>query len=251
MGDSTTTILRSYMSGGVTDAALTEAVHDPRLPTPALVTEAVTAIEAERASGEEASSLALLVLQQRADDEVLQTALSLLQESNPAARQLGCKLLRELPSLDLAPYPHSLQAVKALEQMIAVEDDEEVLTRALDAVGWQCHPAGLDVLLRMQNDERASVRHVVANNLLQVCPEGHVLPDAVTEALLRLARDPDDDIRWSVLYDVAEFPYMFRRHRSQFRAAAAEAQSDRNSSVREQASRACEALDNLNCGSDT
>jgi hypothetical protein len=134
MKDGISKILDNYSSRGANHKITVEAANDPSLPTTELIKKALKIVELER-SDIEVDNLALLVLQQRADKEVLRTAFSLLQSLNPVERQLGCQLLRELPSLDEAPYPHSSLAVEALKQMIANEKDEEVLIWALAAVG--------------------------------------------------------------------------------------------------------------------
>lgn len=219
-----------------------EAARDFRLTTPYLLDRAIDDVNIERVGDDSIFSFPLLVLQQRADAEVLDSAILFLESDDAAARQLGAKILRELPSIDLAPYPHSRRAVSCLEKLVAKEKDEEVLRWALAAIGWQGHPAGTEVLLRFVDDKRAFVRRVVGNNVANACEDGEKMPDEVANALLTLATDPDSDIRWSVFYDIAENPGMFVAHRNAFEQAARVAKEDSVENVREQASRAHEAL---------
>ncbi len=221
---------------------LLDAARDTRLTTPFLIKGAIAHMRRQRDDDVDGPCFELLVLQQRVNREVLDSALAMLEDTDPAVRQLGTRILRELPGLDAAPYPHSPEALSCLERLVAVERDEEVLCSALAAIGWQCLPAGTDVLLRFTDDERSSVRYVVSNTLhMGSCRDGGV-PEAAASALLSLACDPDEDIRWSVFYDVAEYPGLFASHHKEFKKLAHDAMQDPVEKVREEASRAYEAL---------
>jgi len=222
---------------------LLAAAQDARLTTDFLIERAVEVVREERASADDDDrrNPALLVLQQRGE-KALDAALHLLDSTDPAARQLGAQLLRELPGLDSAPYPYSPKIIGRLGTLVEMEPDEEVLCWELAAIGWQCHPSANEVLLRFAGDERASVRHVVANNLLNGCKEGAELPAPVAHALLQLTRDADEDVRWSVFYDVAEYPECFSAFREVFRQSAQDALQDLDERVREEARRAVETL---------
>lgn len=219
-----------------------EAAQDVRLTTDFLIERAMEVVREERVSDDDQRlNPALLVLHQRAE-KVLDPALHLLDDTDPAARQLGAQILRELPGLDSAPYDYSPRIIRRLGTLVETEPDYEVLCWALAAIGWQCHPSANEVLLKFVDDERASVRSVVANNLLKGCKGGTALSAPVAQALLRLAKDADEDIRWSVFYDISEYPELFSTFRDVFRQAVQDAQQDLDERVREQAWEASEAL---------
>jgi len=219
-----------------------EAAQDVRLTTDFLIGRAMEVVREERASDDDQRlNPALLVLHERAE-KVLGPALRLLDRADPAERQLGAQMLRELPGLDSAPYPYSPTIIARLGTLVETEPDDEVLCWALAAIGWQCHPSANEVLLRFAGDERASVRHVVANNLLNGCKGGIALSAPIAHALLRLAKDADEDVRWSVFYDVAEYPELFSPFRDVFRQSAQDALQDLVQDVQEEARRALEAL---------
>ncbi len=144
---------------------LLEAAQDVQLTTSFLIERATEGVRQERNSDDHVSKPALLVLQQRANPEVLDSALLLLESKDAAERQLGAMVLRELPGLDSAPYPYSRRVISHLKTLVETEPDEEVLLWALAAIGWQCHPAGTDILLGFVGDKRSSVRRVIGNNL--------------------------------------------------------------------------------------
>jgi hypothetical protein len=132
--------------------------------------------------------------------------------------------------------------ISNLDKLLEIEQDEEVFTWALSAIGWQCHQVGTEVLWRFVDDKRASVRHIVADSLLMAYGADREIPDSVASALLSLAKDTDSDIRWSVFYDLAEFPDLFKAYRDAFKQAAHSAKQDPDRGVREQAGRAYDAL---------
>lgn len=247
MSDNEDGILRAheqrYRDSVPAHPALIEAARDMRLSRKFLVDRALEWVRARSQADDEPVSLALLVLQQRTDAEGLRAALALLDSQAAARRKLGLMILREFPRLDDAPYPHSAMVVERLTALAAAEPDEDVLGWTLRAISWQCLPAGTDVLLRYRQDQRASIRRVVAWNLLTACERGAAVSPAISAALLELSADPDSDIRWSVFWDVGEFPELFEPYRAEFLRAARRTRADPCEDVREVASRALIALD--------
>lgn len=234
-------LLQHYAAQKKNHSLIQKAANDSRLGTDDLLQKGLSNIVSKRA-GNDLDNFALLILHQRANEEVLTKSLALMNHEDPVHRQLGCDILREFPRLDDAPYPHSERVVQALEALIPQEEDFDVLLAALSCLGWQCHPAGLSLCLGMQYDERPSVRWVIVGNLLQMCPEGQKLPDAVVMAYLNFVRDSDQDIRWSVLWDFTEFPDRFKVPLKLFQDAAFRAQSDPEEKVATQAKLAFLAL---------
>lgn len=230
---------------------LLEAARDERLTTAYLIQRATECVRRERNGDYHVANPALLVLQQRANREVLNAALLLLESDDPAPRQLAALVLRELPGLDSAPYPYSHEVISHLEMLVKAESDEEVLLWALSAIGWQCHPDGTDILLSFAQDDRASIRRVVGDNLINAFDEDQGIPVAVADALLTFAKDTDSDIRWSVFYDISDFPRLFMSYRDAFIQAAKQAKQDPVEDVREQASKAYNALMCMEKSSDT
>ena len=212
--------VKEIVANAFRSAELTEAPDMSEtlsaLSTAELLVLALECVRRERAGDDVEPNPALLALQQRADGEVLEAALACLGNEDPAYRQLGAQLLRGLPGLHAAPYPHSLRAVVALEALAVNELDEEVLGWALAAIGWQKMPEGERVLLRLADDPRRSVRRVVANNLLMAVGPGRGLSAGAAAALCRLAVDEDADIRGSVRYDMDSFPELFEPYRAAF-----------------------------------
>ncbi len=221
---------------------LLKAALDNRLTTEYLIMRSIECVRQERDDDNHVANPALLILQQRVDSDVLDSVLLLLKNDDAAARQLGAQVLREFPGLDSAPSPYSHKVIRHLEKMIETELDDEVLLWALSAIGWQCHPDGIDVILRFVDDERTFIRRVVGNNLLMACKGNFDMPPTVAKALLILAKDKDDDIRWSVFYDVAEFSDLFADYRDAFKQAAHSAKQDSAKNVREQANKAYKAI---------
>lgn len=185
---------------------LLEAAGDGRLATEALVDLALADLRRERAGEDLPPSLPLLILQQRTTPEVLARTHALLVDPRPEARQLGALVLREHPGLDAAPHGHSADSIARLAQLLRGEEDGEVAGWALSAVAWQCHPAGLPVLLPYAGDGRVALRTVVVDGLFCLASRGQALPPAARAVLLELAADGAAEVRWSVFWELGEEP---------------------------------------------
>ncbi len=219
------------------------AAADARLPTDFLVRRGIEDTRRARDSDPDHVGVAVFVLQQRVDAATLEVLLGLLEHPDPAAREFAINVLRQFPGLAEPPPPHAQRVVEHLERLVAREQDDEVLAGALSAIAWQRVPGYVDILLRWRDDPRDLVRYKVADNLLMTADEDQPLPEPIVDALLAFATDPDDDIRWSVFFDVADWPRMFADRREAFRAAARAALDDEDHTVGEQAARALAALD--------
>jgi len=218
------------------------AANEPELLTDYLYDVAVADVASERAGKGQDPCLALLVLQQRTGPAELHQALAALQHATPAVRQLGAQILREFPRLDSAPQPWAPRVVRALEQAMDKEPDDEVFRWQLSALAWQCHPEGTPVLLRYRADHRAMVRYVVAGGLLMTLSEDHPLSDEVAEALADFLGDPDAEVVWSVLHDLREFSDLLMPHVGRLLLAARQLLDDPRDEIREIASEAVVAL---------
>lgn len=177
----------------------------------------------------------LLILQQRVEEETLQTALHLLQEREPASRILAAQVLRELPGLEDAPQPHSEEVLQRLQEAAQVEAEEEVLAWLLAAIGWQRLPDSTEFLLRYVGHSALAIRLIVADNLLM----GGSTPEDVTpawqEGVMTLLRDPDEDVQWSMLYEVAARPKLMAAHRQEIEREIRPRVEDFSQDLREQA----------------
>ena len=61
-------------------------------------------------------------------------------------------------------------------------------------------------------------------------------------AFLTLAKDTDDDIRWSVFYDITQFTSLFTAFKNEFLEASQNAMNDYSNDVSKQAKLALKAL---------
>jgi hypothetical protein len=231
------TILRAYIARGLNHAATVEAANDSRLSIDFLLGRALAHIKTATDDRKDPLNYALLILQQRTTDEVYNRAIGLLQRDDPAKRMLGVQILREFPGLS-APHPHSPKTILALKVLIDKEKDIEVLAWAISAVAWQRHPDGIETLLRFTNDRRVRIRKTVAWNLYMPFENEEALPTEITDAYLTLASDVCSDIRWSVFYDIAEWPSFFRLRIDDFVGACTAGIRDSCERVQEKARKA-------------
>lgn len=232
--------LKSYTSRK--HDALLIAAKDKLLPTLDLIDISKEIILAERNNNEHSDYLPLMILHLRSTEDTLNKSLALLKSNSSIDRELGCRILREFPRLDKHPTKFSEKIIYSMQLLIENEKDKEVLLSALSTIGWQCHDEGHEILLRMSSDPREDVRYIVANNLLMVFGNDRKITKESAKVFLKFAIDPDEDIRRSVFYDIAEYPDIFSNFKEEFKSAAQHAKNDSSFSVRDNATRAFDAL---------
>ncbi len=233
--------LKKYASKNQED--LQAAASDNLLPTLDLMELSKELIIAERDEKEgKHDYLPLMILHLRSTEDTLHKSLDLLDSDSTIDRQIGCRILREFPSLDMHPTKFSETIIDAMDKLIDLEDDESVLLSALSTIGWQCHDKGHEIMLRMSSDNRDNVRLTVAYNLLGIFDEERKITEETASVLLRYAKDIDEDIRRSVFYDIAEYPELFSDFKDEFKTAAEVAKNDSSLYVRSEAIRAFDSL---------
>ena len=233
--------LKKYTS--IKREALLTAAADELLPTADLITISKEIIVAERTDQEEMGDyLALMILHLRANEDTLNQSIALLASEDAVDRELGCRILREFPRLDDAPTRFSATIVHAMSQLIETEKEEQVLLSALSTIGWQCHETGHQLLLKMSADPRDAIRFTIADNLLTLFKNGRKVTQDYAEAFLRFTSDPDEDIRRSVFYDIAEHTEIFSDFKEVFLEAARQAQNDPSPDVQKEALKALNSL---------
>jgi hypothetical protein len=224
--------LSKYYEKGITHSATIAASKDERILTFDLIVLAKKTLQQQK-NKEEIPNFALITLHYRNNRNTLNKSINLLQSYDPIDREIGCVILREFPCLNDAPYPQSPTIIKEISKMIEKEDNLDVLLSGLSAIGWQCHPDGKDILLSYLSDPRNAVRLVVADNLLMVNPEESCISEEIFKAYLSFADDTDEDIRWTIFYDISEYPDMFNRYKIQLLEISKKRSSDKNEDVRE------------------
>jgi len=233
--------LKKYNSGK--HGELLIAAKDDLLPTSDLIEISKAIIVSERANNEEGCDyLPLMILHKRPTENTLNKSIDLLKSDDSIDRELGCRILREFPSLDQAPTKFSEQIISSVSQLFEKEEDENVLLSAMTTIDWQCHNEGHKILLNMSSDSRDNVRYVVANNLLTVFDDNQKITTECANIFLKFAKDPEEDIRLTVFYEIAEYPHIFSDFKEEFKAVAQYAKNDSSLEVRSNATRAFNAL---------
>ena len=203
--------LRNRLRGYATSAGSRwelVARDDVELTTEVLVRLALDEVRADRTTDERSDTFALQVLQARADEATSEVVIKLLDDPEADARELAARVMREFPRLDEAPTRWSSSFVKALSQAVHREDDSSALWYELSALGWQKLPEARPALLDFAGHGDSQIRRVVADDLKMTTVD-QPIPEDINAALLRLAVDPEAEVRWSVFYDVSESPELF------------------------------------------
>lgn len=218
------------------------AAADPRLRTDELLALALEETRVGRAGDDDAPVPATVVLLERSDDGTRRAALELLTSRDAAERELGARIMREFGPRDVAPRSHAHDFLPALERVAHTEQDDGALQAELSAIGAQGLPHGCDVLLRFVTDERSFIRAAVGYGLCTLSAVHGDLREDAGIALLALAGDPDPWVASLVLYDVADAPALFHRHRDALETIARAALASDDGQLRDTARDALRAL---------
>lgn len=167
------------------------------------------------ADDEERSVPFLVALHNRPTREVFDRAAALLSREDPVERELGARILREL-----GPYgtegrrPFTSETIGVVLAEIGDEPDPGVLGWMISALGYHSAHQALDLVLDHQGHPAQPVRFAVAA-ALPALADPELTEQRVVEALLRLAEDDNDSVRWYALYalfnEMAGIPDEHRR----------------------------------------
>jgi hypothetical protein len=157
-----------------------------------LVAEARAGQDVELADGFTVPNRALARLAGEVPGTDLRDLVGELRRGSPTDRQLAARLLKEG---DLTPEDRLAETRAAL----AVETDPLVVRWLVGALGATRSRAALPDLRRLAADTRAEVRFPVPD-ALSACTDTF---GDVADTLLALARDGDEDVRWSAVYELA------------------------------------------------
>lgn len=146
----------------------------------------------------------LVALHKRPTREVFDAAVRLVASDNPAERELGVRILRELGDYDDAGRrPFSDQAIPLLIERLDHEDDPRVLAWTISALGYNAAREALGDVLRFVDHPHWRVRFHVAAALPSLVEAELIEPEAA-EALRLLCRDEDADTRYYALVALIE-----------------------------------------------
>jgi HEAT repeat protein len=146
----------------------------------------------------------LVALQERPTEEVFNTAVDLLSDDDPAARELGAWVLRELgPYDDAGRRPFTARAVPALVDRLSQESDPRVLGWVISALGYNGAREALQRVLPFADHPFWRVRFHVAAALPSLVDPERIEPDALA-VLQQLCRDDDAETRFYALYALVE-----------------------------------------------
>ena len=240
--DNTLAILKAHYQEGITDTATHKAAGDPRLKTSTLIEYAKEALILEYEDdpdGERPNYLPLITLHHRTNPDTLARVLPLFTSDDPIDRRLACRILKEFPQLGKMPTIYSPQIIAAIEDLLTDEEDEDVISVALVAASWQCHPDAQDLMIKFSSDERFDIRATVSSNISFTLEEDQPIPLNMLKAILSLLNDKDEDVVWGILYDIEESPEYFQRGKEDLREVLESRKNDPDERLKELAESAC------------
>mgnify|MGYP001205420056 CR=1 FL=1 len=155
------------------------------VPTSRLLAEAIEIADNASTNSPRYSKI-LSALHSRADDDVLNTALSLCRDPRPARRKLGTKILGELGS-PVRQFSEPAEAV--LCDLVRNDLNDEIVAAAAFAIGHRASKRCVDELVRISFSANREIRYGAAFALAATQDV------AVAPALLRLMCDSYDRAR--------------------------------------------------------
>ena len=169
------------------------------------------------------------VVTSRAPEWLFQHGMRLLKSETPDERSLGTRLLRELPD----PW-----AQTAGRELVG----EELRSADPDALSWYVHAVAflrtsgaMPTLLTFVQHPEAAVREAAAV-AISACSAGPLAPEA-RDALIALAHDPDDEVRFSAIFELGSW-WQDGLHDAVIEDSLRRAVEDRNGAVRAAAAEA-------------
>ncbi|MER7444012.1 HEAT repeat domain-containing protein [Micromonospora avicenniae] len=146
----------------------------------------------------------LVALHARPTRQVFDVAVRLVACDNPAERELGVRILRELGDHDVAGRrPFSREGIPLLIERLDREADPRVLGWVISALGYNRAREALGDVLRFVDHPHWRVRFHVATALPSLVDEERIEPHAA-KALQLLCRDDEADTRYYALVALIE-----------------------------------------------
>jgi HEAT repeat protein len=166
-----------------------------------LVGDALKVQMGELAARRPTKNSALQSLIETPSTEVVQLSKQLCTSSNRNEKLLGIRILRELGRPEM---PFAEESVAILVPLTEAEQDTELLCWELSALGYQRNAKALPALLLLVNHNEPTVRDEVAT-ALSLSSQTTGLDGRSIDALVRLSRDPDPEVRFSSVFELASW----------------------------------------------
>jgi HEAT repeat protein len=156
------------------------------------------AVTEAHARGEASHLDVLVALHERGTREVFDAAVALCRHPLPEDRMIGLRILRELGSDGRRRLPVFEETWALLEGMVETEEDPDVLHWVLACLRYTNDPRILDTLVRFSTHTDPDIRRGIAFSIVGCGADD----PRVIAVQLRLAEDPDTEIRGLALYDL-------------------------------------------------
>ncbi|MFJ2739894.1 HEAT repeat domain-containing protein [Streptomyces sp. NPDC087440] len=207
---------------------------EARRTTDELFAGALAEVSEQAGEDAEAPTPCLDALHGRPTREVFDRAAHLLGRDDPDERELGARVLRELGDPDDdGRRPFTEETVAVVLRELEDEPDPWVLSWMISVLGHHRAQQALDLVLAHRAHPEQAMRFAVAAALPDLAD-----PDSteqwVLEALLELATDSSDAVRWYALYALFNETVGVRAEQRRAWATRLTAEADGETERREQ-----------------
>lgn len=159
------------------------------------------------------------------EEDLWKVGVEQLRSEDPRRRILGTRLIRELKSKEA-------QVAVELSARLDVERDDRVIYWVVAAFGFINSELVTDKLLALARHPDPGIRYYVADALANRTD----LPPLVAEALVELASDANEEVRFSAVFEIGTWWHV--NHLAKLESTLRDALEDADKSVREAARRA-------------
>ena len=129
------------------------------------------------------------LLHKRGDRTTFEAAIALLHSAIPIARQVGANVVAQLGRQKDAPHPFAEEAMPPLLEALRHEEQAEVLSSLVSALGWLRDESAIEPLAQLKAHPSSEVRWSLTRTLSCFKAE------AAIQTLIELTRDYDASIR--------------------------------------------------------
>jgi HEAT repeat protein len=130
------------------------------------------------------------------DARIFDAAAELLGDPRTDRRMLGARILREIKT-------NRAEAGRLVHEQIGRESDNDVLLWLVSALAFLQYRPALQTLASLVHHSDPEIRYKVASALSWAV--GSEPDEPTTSSLLELANDPAPDVRFSALFELAEW----------------------------------------------
>lgn len=200
------------------------------------------AIEQEANATESSRWLEASILQLRMNSALLAQTHELFAHCDQDARVIGAMIATDINQCSQIDASAKQQCFETLIEAYEEEPNVYAKTWLIVAITSFKTSLSVDFMLRQTDSEQDVIRMTIADVLLSNRPQLDHMNQETTLAVLKLAADPSPTVAWNILWEIAEYPHLFRHAQQSIVEVAKEQIHSSDEQLSEIATRVVEVL---------